>query len=49
MFAKLLLKKIEFDLVTMQHAAYFLIFLKSLKFLKSRYFLKYKSNILKSL
>ena len=37
MFAKLLLKKIEFDLVTMQHAAYFLIFLKSLTFLKSRY------------
>ena len=27
--------------------AYFLIFLKSLKFLKRRYFLKYKSNVLK--
>ena len=32
MFAKLLLKEIEFDFVTMQHAAYFLIFLKSLIF-----------------
>ena len=29
MFGKVLLKKIEFDFVTMQHAAYFLIFLKS--------------------
>ena len=47
MFAKLLLKKLEFDFVAMQHAAYFLIFLKSLKFLKLKYFLKYKSNILK--
>ena len=47
MFAKLLLKKIDFDFVTMQHAVYFLIFLKSLKFLKPWYFLKYKSNVLK--
>ena len=38
---------IEFDFVTMQHAAYFLIFLKSLEFLKPKYFLKNKSNILK--
>ena len=29
MFAKLLLKKTQFNFVTMQHAAYFLIFLKS--------------------
>ena len=48
MFAKLLLKKIEFDFVTMQHAVYFLIFLKSLKFLKPRYFLKYNNNVLKN-
>ena len=47
MIAKLLLKKIEFDFLTMQHAAYFLIFLKSPKLLKPRYFLKYKSNVLK--
>ena len=47
MFAKLFLKKIEFDFVTMQYTAYFLIFLKSFKFLKPGYFLKYKSNILK--
>ena len=39
MFGKVLLKKIEFDFVTMQHAAYFLIFLKSLKFLKTNVFL----------
>ena len=32
MFGKVLLKKIEFDFVTMQHAAYFLIFLKSYNF-----------------
>ena len=32
MFAKLHLKEIEFDFVTMQHTAYFFIFLKSLIF-----------------
>ena len=40
MFGKLLLNKIELDFVTMQHAAYFLIFLKSLKFLKTKVFLE---------
>ena len=47
MFAKFLLKKIDFDFATIYHTVYFLIFLKSLKFLKPTYFLKYKNNVSK--
>ena len=43
------LKKYYLLLYAHKSDAYFLLFLKSLKFLKPRYFLKYKSNVLKYL
>ena len=49
MFAKLLLKKIEFDLVTMQHAAYFLILFSKSYIFETKVFLEIQKQYFKIL